>query len=109
MKAGFDKLNLSFTWYCLQKYGFSKQAVDILRNLYSGPQAVSYVNGSVSRIFIDETGNLRQGGSASMQIFVASVNPLLQLLDTKLQGVTLYSMPISGPVLENEPPLKPLS
>ena len=77
MKAGFDNLNLSFTWYCLKKYGFSTQAIDILRNMYSGPQAVSYINGSVSQIFTDQTGNLRQGGSASMQIFVVSVNPLL--------------------------------
>ena len=44
-----------------------------------------------------------------MQIFVTSVNPLLQLLDTKLKGVTLYSMPVSGPLQEDQAPLPLLS
>ena len=109
MKAGFDNLNLDFTWFCLLKYGFSTQSINIMKNLYSCPQALSYINGSVSNIFQDMTGNLRQGGSASMQIFVISVHPLLQLLENKLKGVTMYSIPVAGPVLENQVSLKPLS
>ena len=109
MKAGFDNLNLEFTWFCLEQYGFSRNSIDILRNIYSNPQALSYINGSASKMIPDITGNLRQGGSASMQIFVISVNPLLQLLDRKLRGVTIYSMPVLGPVQENEDRLEPLS
>ena len=37
-----------------------------------------------------------------MQIFNIGVNPLIQQLEKKLQGVTLYSLPIFGPVNEHE-------
>ena len=37
MKAGFDHFNLDFTWFCLLKYGFSTQSINIMKNLYSCP------------------------------------------------------------------------
>ena len=33
-----------------------------------------------------------------MQLFNIGVNPLLQLLESKLQGITMYSMPRAGPI-----------
>ena len=45
---------------------------------------------------------LRQGGSRSMQILDIGVNPLIQQLETHLQGLVLYSLPVCGPVEEHE-------
>ena len=33
-----------------------------------------------------------------MQLFNIGVNPLLQLLESKLQGITMYSTPQAGPI-----------
>ena len=108
MEAAFDNLNMEYVYLCLTRYGFSSDAVNIFRNVYSEAMAMPYINGSMGRMIMDRTGNLRQGGCGSMEIFVVGVNPLLQLLEHKLKGVCLYSAPLQGPVKENEPPLTPL-
>ena len=102
MEAAFDNLSLEYVYKCLDKYGFSDTAVNIFRNIYSEAMALCYINGSMSKVILDLTGNLRQGGCCSMEIFVVGVNPLLQLLEKKLKGVTLYETPIQGPLNEND-------
>ena len=37
-----------------------------------------------------------------MGIFCSGVNPLLQLLEHRLEGITIYEAPVLGPVSENE-------
>jgi len=108
MEAAFDNLSMEFVYLCLAKYGFDVSAIKIFRNIYSEAMAMSYINGSMSKLIMDLSGNLRQGGCGSMEIFAVGVNPLLQLLEDKLKGVTIYSTPVQGPVQENEEELKPL-
>ena len=43
-----------------------------------------------------------------MQIFNVGVNPLIQQLETNLKGVTLYSLPVFGPVEEMEELMSPI-
>ena len=66
------------------------------------------MNGKRSKLILDLRKTLRQGGSGSMQIFNIGVNPLIQQLERNLQGLTLYSLPVSGPVLVHEFNLTPL-
>ena len=108
MESAFDNLSMEFVYLCLAKYGFDVSAIKIFRNIYSDAMAMSYINGSMSKLIMDLSGNLRQGGCGSMEIFVVGVNPLLQLLEDKLKGVTIYSTPVQGPVQENEEVLKPV-
>ena len=66
------------------------------------------INGQRSKLIKDLRETLRQGGSGSMQIFSIGVNPLIQILESKLQGVTLYSLPVFGPVEEQEEKMAPV-
>ena len=43
-----------------------------------------------------------------MQIFNIGVNPLIQQLERNLHGITLYSLPVCGPVSEYEVNLPPM-
>ena len=43
-----------------------------------------------------------------MQIFNIGVNPLIQQLEIELEGVTLYSLPVLGPVEEHEERMIPM-
>ena len=108
MKSGFDFLQMEFVYYCMQKYGFSKKTINIFKNIYGDALALSIVNGQTSKIIKDIRETLRQGGSGSMQIFNIGVNPLIQQLESKLQGVTLYSLPVFGPVEEHGKNVAPI-
>ena len=108
MEAAFDNLSMDYVYKCFDKYGFSSSAINIFRNIYADSMALSYINGSMSKVIMDLSGNLRQGGCCSMELFVVGVNPLLQLLEKKLKGVTLYKLPMQGPVKENEAALPQL-
>ena len=79
--------------------------VNIFKNVYSNGLATLVLNGKSSKLLQDLRECLRQGGCGSMGIFITGVNPLIQLLDHKLVGVTLYEAPILGPVLEDENPI----
>ena len=100
MKSGFDFLQMEFVYYCMHKYGFSSKTVDIFKNIYGDALTLSVVNGQRSKLIHDLRETLRQGGSGSMQIFNIGVNPLIQQLEIHLQGVTLYSLPVYGPLEE---------
>ena len=102
MKSGFDFLQIDFVYYCMRKYGFSSKTVNIFKNVYGNALALSVVNGQRSKLIHDLRETLRQGGSGSMQIFNIGVNPLIQQLETHLQGLVLYSLPVCGPVEEHE-------
>ena len=108
MKSGFDFLQMDFVYFCMRKYGFSDMSINIFKNVYGCALALSVVNGQRSKIIRDLRETLRQGGSGSMQIFNIGVNPLIQQLEVKLQGVTLYSLPVFGPVEEHEERMIPM-
>jgi len=102
MKSGFDLLQMDFVYYCLERYGFSSKSIDIFRNIYSNALALTYINGQISKTIPDLRNTLRQGGCGSMQLFNIGVNPLLQLLESNLKGISIYSMPRAGPTEEDE-------
>ena len=108
MQSGFDFLQMDFVYFCFRKYGFSDKSIGIFKNVYGSALALSVVNGQRSKLIQDLRETLRQGGSGSMQIFNIGVNPLIQILERRLQGITLYSLPQCGPVQEHEQQLIPL-
>ena len=108
MKSGFDFLQMDFVYFCMRKYGFSDMSINIFKNVYGSALALSVVNGQRSKLIRDLRETLRQGGSGSMQIFNIGVNPLIQQLENQLQGVTLYSLPVFGPIEEHEEEMVPV-
>ena len=109
MKSGFDFLQMDFVYFCMRKYGFSDMSINIFKNVYGSALALSVVNGQRSKLIRDLRETLRQGGSGSMQIFNIGVNPLIQQLENQLQGVTLYSLPVFGPIEEHEEEMVPMA
>jgi len=108
MKSGFDFLQMDFVYFCLQKYGFSENTINIFKKIYGSALALSVVNGKRSKLIQDLRETLRHGSSGSMQIFNIGVNPLIQQLERNLLGITLCSLPVCGPTLEHEVDLIPL-
>ena len=102
MKSGFDFLQMEFVYFCFKKYGFTDEAISIFRNIYSKALATLVLNGKPSKVIEDLRECLRQGGCGSMGIFCSGVNPLLQLLEHRLEGITIYEAPVLGPVTERE-------
>ena len=84
MKCGFDLLQMDFVYYCFERYGFSMRSIEIFKNIYSDALALTYINGNISKTIPDLRNTLRQGGCGSMQLFNIGVNPLVQLLESKL-------------------------
>ena len=105
MKSGFDFLQMDFVYFCFKKYGFTDEAINIFKNIYSNALATLVLNGKASKLLEDLRECLRQGGCGSMGIFCTGVNPLIQLLEHKLEGITIYEAPVLGPILENEKPI----
>ena len=102
MKSGFNLLQMDFVYYCFERYGLFKRLIEIFKNIYSDALALTYINGNISKTIPDLRNTLRQGGCGSMQLFNIGVNPLLQLLESKLQGITMYSMPRAGPIEKDQ-------
>ena len=100
---------MEFVYFCFKKYGFTDDAINIFRNIYSKALATLVLNGKPSKVLKDLRECLRQGGCGSMGIFCSGVNPLLQLLEHKLEGITIYEAPVLGPVTEKEKHLSPHS
>ena len=42
-----------------------------------------------------------------MHLFSYGIDPLLCYLEKRLRGILIYSLPVQGPVLHGEPPIKP--
>ena len=90
MKSGFDFLQMDFVYFCLKKYGFLERTINIFKNVYGNALSLTVVNGQISKTLVDLRETLRQGGSGSMQVFNIGVNPLIQQLEKKLEGVTSF-------------------
>ena len=45
MKSGFDFLQMDFVYFCFKKYGFTDEAINIFKNIYSNALATLVLNG----------------------------------------------------------------
>ena len=43
-----------------------------------------------------------------MHIFCYGIDPLIVYLEKQLKGILIASLPVSGPVTQSDPPLKPI-
>ena len=107
--AAFDWLVLGWVWKVLKKLGVCDSAVRRVQSLYEDSITIVVVNNKLGRVMQDKRGSLRQGGCASMEWFCFGIDPLIRYLERRLQGIVITSLPIQGPVLQNQRmPLPPM-
>ena len=107
-KAAFDYLVMTWVFKVLLAKGLDPKIIDHLKNLYMENITVVVVNNKMGRAFSNNRMSLRQGDLPSMFWFAYAIDPLLLFLDSRLKGIPVFKLLVSGPVQEGENPLPPL-
>ena len=98
--------NMVTTW-CFQvplKKGISPQVISRYRNLYEDNVSLITVNNKVGKAVQITRQSIRQGDKFAMELFSFGIDPVLEYLDRRLQGILIHSAPVQGPVLLPAPP-----
>lgn len=97
---------VSIHWICkvLLAKGLSTENVRRISNQYKNAKIRVVVNNEVGgEIKIKRC--VRQGAPSSMILFLYNVDPVLVYLEKRLTGISLYKLPVYGPVNEDLAPL----
>lgn len=87
-EKAFDRVNWTFLYQTLERFGFNKQSVECIKTLYQQSTARIKVNGSLSPAITLERGT-RQGCCLSPTLFAIYIEPLAQVIrqHENLQGI----------------------
>ena len=99
-KAGFDWLVMSWVFKVLKAKNCSKAVIDGLAKLYSDRSSLINVNGICGKEIPNIRGTLSQGDIPSMTFFAIGIDPLLKLIERRLSGMVVFSLPVAGPMPE---------
>jgi hypothetical protein len=94
---------MSWVYRVLLRKGVSQEVITRIQRLYGDSTTVVVINNMLGRAFPNNRGSLRQGDVPSMFWFAAGIDPLLLLLEKKLTGIPIVSLPVLGPIPENFP------
>ena len=98
-KAAFDYTVFSWVFAVMRAKGVSETVISRVANLYSETITIPVVNNAACRPLKSVRGTLRQGCPGSMGWFTIGIDPLLVLLERKLTGIQICSLPTHGPAL----------
>ena len=96
--AGFDWLQMDWVYEVLKKKKRNTDVIKCLANLYEENFTICVVNNIHGQPIPNLCGSLRQGDIPSMFFFAVGLDPLLYYLDRRLQGISVFSLPVAGPV-----------
>ena len=99
-EAGFDWLTLEWLWLVLQAKGCDQRVIERLKRLYMDRITLVVVNNTIGAKIKNIRGSLAQGDRPSMIFFCLGLDPLLNYLEQKLEGIKLFSLPTAGPIDE---------
>lgn len=97
MENDFDRVNLTFLFDVLHKFGFSKWIIDIIKACTIGPWIAPMINGRPSDFFQSSWG-IRKGCPLSPLIYIIMVDSLSRNLDKRRQDRLLTGLTISPEV-----------
>ncbi|KAJ3593808.1 hypothetical protein NHX12_006142 [Muraenolepis orangiensis] len=87
-KKAFDRVEHSFLWKVMEKFGFSAGFIAKIKVLYNNIESVLKFNGGLCAPFRVCRG-VRQGCALSGMLYALSLEPLLSKIRSKLQGLFL--------------------
>ena len=106
--AAFDWMVMSWVQLVLRKKGMCEEAISRATNLYTDNFSIVVVNNVSGKVIKNVRLSIRQGDKASMEWFTYGIDPVLDYLDKRLQGILIHSLPVQGPKLPHpSPPLPP--
>ena len=100
--AGFDWLVMAWVYMVLAKKGVCPEVIDRLKRLYTVSTTTVVVNNVLGKSFPNIRGSLRQGDVPSMSWFGVGIDPLLVYLEKRLTGIPITTLPVLGPVPEED-------
>ena len=102
-RAAFDYMVLNWVFMVLKAKGLCEEVIKRLNNLYSDNLTVVVVNNLPGRCIPNNYFSIRQGDRQSSNLFCYGIDPHIEWLFRRLQGIPIYRMPVAGPVLPAEP------
>ena len=107
--ADFDFLVMHWVFKVLSKKGLCDKVISSLKNLYMNNITIVVVNNVLGRSFVNLRWSLWQGNLPSMHWFDYLIDPLIDFLNKRLQGIVIHSLPLHGPSPEGAlSPLPPM-
>ena len=93
---------MGWVYLVLAKKGVCDEVIQRIQRLYAESISVVVVNNLLGRAFPNLRGSLRQGDVPSMFWFATGIDPLLNYLEKRLQGIPITSLPVHGPVPDGD-------
>ena len=106
--AAFDFTVLDWVFKVMRAKGVCEEVISRLLNIYSNCITIPVINNVPGNPIQNLRGSLRQGCPGSMGWFSLAIDPLLLLLERKLQGIQICSLPVLGPSEQHQPRLSPI-
>ena len=87
-EKAFDRVNWTFLFTTLQRFGFGESFINWVKTLYTAPSATVTTNGMISQRFILHRGT-RQGCPLSPSLFTIFIEPLAAAIrqNTNIKGI----------------------
>ena len=89
--AAFDYMVLTWVFKVLEAKGLDLQCIERLKNLYANHLTVVVVNNVSGKCFPNNRWSIRQGDRPSSILFCYGLDPHLDWLENRLQGIPLAS------------------
>ena len=106
--AAFDWMVMDWVKLVLAKKGMCEEAIARISNLYSNSLSIVVVNNVLGRAINNIRLSIRQGDKASMEWFTYGIDPIINYLEKRLEGILIHSTPVHGPLPSmTSPPLPP--
>ena len=105
-EAGFDWLEMGWTYKVLEKKGCDELIVNRIKNLYSDSVTICVINNVLGEPIENRRVSLRQGDIPSMYWFSVGLDPVLYRLERQLSGIKVFSLPPAGPAWQAQPVLQ---
>ena len=87
-EKAFDRVEHSFMWQVLEKFGFGAGLIAKIKVMYSGIESMLKINGNLCAPFRVRRG-VRQGCALSGMLYALSLEPLLQKIRSSVHGLVL--------------------
>ena len=97
-EAGFDYLDMAWTYLVLLQKNCSPLVVNRLKRIYDSNFSIVVVNSVLGKKVQNKRGSLKQGEIPSMYYFPVGLDPVLYYLERRLQSILVYKQSVAGPV-----------